>query len=511
MGFSFKVAPGVRIRASSRGLRASVGPRAARVHFGAGRPGLSTGFGPVTFYQSTGGGRARRGGGGGGPSRTSIAAYERRMRQAQKLEQAQDLLTAFEHILTIHRQEFAPASPPVAPEPDPLNEQEVRRRHEEEALRGIGWFKRSARAAARERAAAAASSEIRQKTATRERERAELQRQLDGQWQRLLANDPDVVTATLTEAFEDNEAFAAVVGVHGDEVAAVVLVPSFDIIPERMPKVTEAGNLSLPKLAMRERNDSYTLLVCGHVLVTIRETLAVAPAISWARVAAVRLTAPDAYGAQKVECLLAAVFRREALQGIRWDSADAAAIVNDASAERSLRQGRSGELLPLDLSAEPALAALIQSFDVEQLEPETGAAVEGRGQPSQPPPPWHPRSGWGTIREFVAVPDSHGETGIRCRFIPDDGGAPVELDLPDTAIPELGEYARGVMRSPDQLSLKVSSARMTDAERAFERINAMDPMKRALMYGQGGDIYEDCGWAWTSGYKLVKVAPGLIH
>jgi hypothetical protein len=40
-GLSFKVAPGVRIRASSRGIRTSVGPRAARVHIGAGRTTLS--------------------------------------------------------------------------------------------------------------------------------------------------------------------------------------------------------------------------------------------------------------------------------------------------------------------------------------------------------------------------------------------------------------------------------------------------------------------------------------
>jgi len=371
VGFYFKVAPGVRIRASSRGLRASVGPRAARVHFGAGGPGVSTGAGPVTLYHSVGGGRGRR----SGPSRTSIAAYERQVRQAQKREQAQELRTAFEHILTIHRQEFAPASPPVAPTSPPVGEEAIRRRFEDEALRGIGRLQRSARATARERAAAAAAWEIQQEKSKREQVRAALQRQLDEQWQRLLANDPDVVAATLTEAFEDNEAFAAAVGVHGDEAAVVVLVPSFDIIPERMPKLTEAGNLSLAKLGKRERNDYYTLLVCGHVLVAVRETLALAPAIGSVRVAAVQLTAPDAYGAQKAECLLAVLFQRDALQGVRWDQANAATIVNDASAERSLHQGRSGELLPLDLAVEPALAELIQAFDIEQPDPMTSDAA----------------------------------------------------------------------------------------------------------------------------------------
>ena len=35
MGFSVKIAPGVRVRASSRGVRTSIGPRVARVHVGA--------------------------------------------------------------------------------------------------------------------------------------------------------------------------------------------------------------------------------------------------------------------------------------------------------------------------------------------------------------------------------------------------------------------------------------------------------------------------------------------
>lgn len=50
MGFPFKVAPGVGIRATSREVRASVRPRAARVHFGAGGTGFSTGAGPVSLY-----------------------------------------------------------------------------------------------------------------------------------------------------------------------------------------------------------------------------------------------------------------------------------------------------------------------------------------------------------------------------------------------------------------------------------------------------------------------------
>src|SRR5712671_3365778 len=135
MGFYFKIAPGVKIRASSRGLRASVGPRAARVHFGAGGTGVSTGAGPVSLYQSVGGGRGRRR--GSVPSRTSIAAHERQLRQAQKLEQAQELNAAFQAILNLHREEFTPATAPVAPPPAAVDTVGIRQRHEHAASQGL--------------------------------------------------------------------------------------------------------------------------------------------------------------------------------------------------------------------------------------------------------------------------------------------------------------------------------------------------------------------------------------
>lgn len=56
--------PGVRIRASSRRVRAGASPRAARLHVGRGRTGFSTGVGPVSYYtsgrQHTSGGHASR-------------------------------------------------------------------------------------------------------------------------------------------------------------------------------------------------------------------------------------------------------------------------------------------------------------------------------------------------------------------------------------------------------------------------------------------------------------------
>lgn len=47
-----------------------------------------------------------------------------------------------------------------------------------------------------------------------------------------------------------------------------------------MPGETAAGNLTLPKLTKRERSDFYTLMVCGYLLATAKETFAVAPGLA---------------------------------------------------------------------------------------------------------------------------------------------------------------------------------------------------------------------------------------
>src|SRR5262249_19085063 len=150
--------------------------------------------------------------------------------------------------------------------------------------------------------------------------------------------------------FEDNEASAAAVGVHDDEVSLVVLAPDFSVIPEKWPEITSAGNPSLRALAKVKRISYYNLLVLGQVLVTIREAFAVAPRVGSARIVLIRPSSPDAYGKNHIECLAAARFEREALDGVQWDAADASVIFNDVATEKLFKQaGAAGELKPLDL------------------------------------------------------------------------------------------------------------------------------------------------------------------
>lgn len=205
-------------------------------------------------------------------------------------------------------------------------------------------------------------------TAVDQRAHGAYQEELDMLWGRLLDNDPDVVLGTLAEAFEDNEAAAAPVGITGSEASVVVLVPSTSAVPERRPTLTAAGNLSLKKLTKRESADLYKLLVCGYVLATVKEAFAVAPALAHVRVVALRSPGTDAYGKNRIEVLLGARFARVALDGVQWASADASVVVNDTSTERTARfVGPSKELTALDLAAEPDLAAVVAAVDLDEL------------------------------------------------------------------------------------------------------------------------------------------------
>jgi hypothetical protein len=372
MGFSVKLAPGVRVRVSSHGVRAGIGPRIARVHVGTGRTGLSSGLGPFSVYSSVGGQRRRNssrssgGRSGGRPSAAALqrqaAAARRAQAEADKAREAQRLAAVFQEIISLHRHDFPPVERPVAPMPELPDPDAVRAWHEKNALRGVGIFDRAGRAAARQHAAQAAQAELDGRRRQAQAEQARVQRELDRQWARLAGNDPDTVLATLAEAFADNEAPAAPVGIDGSELSLIVLVPDQDAVPERLPATTQAGNLTLRKLPKGERSALYLLLVAGHILVTLREAFAVAPGVAAARVIAVRRAGPGIYGRPVLDCMAAGRWTRTAFNGVRWADADAGSILAGTAAELVLNHKR-GQGLPVDLSAEPEIRDLLSALD----------------------------------------------------------------------------------------------------------------------------------------------------
>lgn len=369
MGFSVKLAPGVRIRASSRGVRAGIGPRAMRVHVGSGRTGISTGIGPFGAYTSSGRRRStsrKRSSGG-----TSIAAYKRQVavqNRQDKIAAAKALLTQFQAISEVHRAEFPPAQKPDAARPLVPPLEHFYPEQERAALKGIGPLKMALRKEAKVKAKAAAEAQRNEMIAAYLAAHAQEEREIDEWWTKLLDNDPEVVIEALEDAFEDNEAPAAAVGVHGTEVAVVVLAPGIDVVPDKMPEVTAAGNVSLKAITKVMRTTYYNMLLLGQMIVTMRETFAVAPGAESVRVILIRGTDIDAYGKKHAECLAAALFERSRLVGVQWATADAGRIFNDVPTDTALRQiGASKELKPIDLSEEPDLQALLNEVDLTEL------------------------------------------------------------------------------------------------------------------------------------------------
>jgi hypothetical protein len=233
---SFKVAPGVRIRASSRGVSAGIGPRAARVHVGSRGVGVSSGIGPVSAYTRLGGGtrdRSRasaRGASAGTPTKTSIAARERELKAAQREADIDKIAALEKALVSVHNQSFpnaerivlAPIEPvdpasiqntleaevgipellselggvesaPLAPEPAPVDRYELMREHRKRERIGIPiWRLREQIGAARRadelaEAAAAVEQERRRAAQAVEQER------LDRVWADLQAARARVV------------------------------------------------------------------------------------------------------------------------------------------------------------------------------------------------------------------------------------------------------------------------------------------------------------------------------
>ena len=74
----------------------------------------------------------------------------------------------------------------------------------------------------------------------------------------------------------------------------------------------------------------------------------------------------DAYGKPRLACIMAGRWTRAAFGGVRWQETDAAVILQDTSSELVVNTRRT-ELLPINLSQEPQIAAVLASIDTAEL------------------------------------------------------------------------------------------------------------------------------------------------
>ncbi|MGH2755175.1 MAG: hypothetical protein ACRDLB_12180 [Actinomycetota bacterium] len=267
-------------------------------------------------------------------------------------------------IVEIHRATFPSIRKPVVEAPANPELKGFLKKREKEALKGLSFFKRAERRQAKERARELAKADLKDEGERLEVEYREALARVEREWNLLLENNPSTVMATVEAAYEDNKAPAAPVNVEGCTLSLVVLVPGLEEIPERKPAVTPSGNPTVKKMTKQERGDLYLTLICGHLLATIKESLAVAPSISDVKSVVVRRGPDDVYGEQRTEVLLAGRYERNDLDRVKWKDVLPSNVVQEAAVELVWNlKGRPPQLQPLDLEAEPELKEFVRALD----------------------------------------------------------------------------------------------------------------------------------------------------
>lgn len=415
---SFKVAPGVRITASTRGISTRVGPFSTSTH----RPPAGRRTRPRTA-------RSRS----GGPTRASLAAHERELKAAQRQADIEKVATLEKALVRVHAESFpsaergeVPAAEPVdaaaiaseleaeagipsltaelggaeaaprAAEPEPVDRYELMRNHRRHARQGIPFWRLRDRIdaarkadedteaaaqmeeagrreeqvaeqarldrlwadlqAARARVAGELPERVAAETKRREAQRAAEQAELDREWAKLQANDPEVTMVALEEAFADNEAPAAPIDCDGDRVTVVMQFRSpEDVVPERKPARTPTGKPTLKKRKKTEVNSLYLQALGSNVLATVKEAFAVAPGADVVQVLVVRR---EGNGAGELAAIYTGEFDRRQYAGASGSRDPGKAIQLTDGAELNLK-GKTEQLAPLALAERPDLEAVL--------------------------------------------------------------------------------------------------------------------------------------------------------
>lgn len=333
---SFRVAPGLRISTSSRGVRAHVGPRLLRAHVGGGRSGVSTGAGPFTAYQSVSGGAGK----GSDASATPQQRHEAARRALARIDRL--------HLGTVAVVERPLAAPVRLPRFLTLVGAA-----EKQFLRGVRRFDRAARKAARLQAHGQAEAWARDLMAIAARETAERQASLDAGWNALVANDPAAVIRALRESLSASGAPARATYV-GDGVAGLVVTgPLLEELPSEKPWTTAAG---APTAARMNKTDLATVtqkVIAARVILVVRQCFAAAPGLTGIAVVVV----DPANGQPRV----AANFERQRFERSSQGAEPSATLLACASELVSKPSGRTGELGVIKLASGSTYAGVMSS------------------------------------------------------------------------------------------------------------------------------------------------------
>lgn len=347
MGLSvgFKIAPGLSVRASGRGIRTSAGPRVARVHVGGGSSTLSSGFGPFAASTTSSGNRknkrpAKRT--GSSRSRTvsnaeltlgatvlafdvlSSAMERRAEKKFTETKQAEQTL------LNVHREKFPTATRQIV---KPIRS----------GWRGLWRITAAAQLAA-----------------------ARLQEVEDKDWARLSSHDQYTVIRVVDDAFADNASVSTCIdaGTDGADnfVTLVITYPGSEIAGGY---IRDPKSKTLRARSSAEQAAFYKDAIASTVIATVQEAFAVAPSATQARVIVLR-NDKRVLRAAKPGAIYAAVFDRVMVER-NWKRTNPADVVFTASDLR-IDEPALGPLKTLSASQHP---------DLEEIARQVGAAISG--------------------------------------------------------------------------------------------------------------------------------------
>jgi hypothetical protein len=335
-----------------------------------------------------------------GVHRESFPKAERKVPPPPESVDAEPIRSALEAeagIPDLVKQLGSEDSPPVAPPPEPVDRYELMREFRKRRRQGIPFWRirdhvdvareadeeaeDAAEAQAEERKVAQQTEqrrldglwcELQQARASvaeqvpgriaadrqrRDAARAAEQQALDQAWARLQANDPEVTLPALERAFADNEAPAEAVGCEGDRTTVVMqFSPPEAIVPERKPARTPTGKRTLKKRTKTEVNALYLEALGSNVLATVKEAFAVAPGTNTIQLLVIRRET-DGKDAGRLAAIYLGEFSRGGYEGAS-PSAPGRALGLASGAMLNLK-GKTEQVVPLDLTERPELAALL--------------------------------------------------------------------------------------------------------------------------------------------------------
>lgn len=351
---SFRVAPGVRMSVSSRGVRTSLGNSTARVSFGGGSTYTSARVAGVRVsqYHSS--------------PRTTLGQLERANNAATLDEQLAQLAEIERRLVTLHHESFAPAAPRAIPLPALTDITRRSRELQKLSVKGINIFKRAERREARAAAHATAIKEGHARDLLNaEAYKRELQ-EAQADWERLVGHDVPTVLTALEEAFADNGSESTCIDVGVEDGAryatVVVLFGPAAMVPDRTPGFTPTGRPTAKRRTKSERNALYVDALGSTVLATVREGFAVAPSLDSIRTVVLRRDPDASTPAEFLTAIYSASFDRAGAAQVDWRSVEPGQSLLTANQAEFRRRGAAADVVSLDLKGRLDLQQIVEQF-----------------------------------------------------------------------------------------------------------------------------------------------------